>query len=152
MNSYLKVKKFNWVELGGITVICIPAVGNYEQFVDDNFAKSNGFYNPKTKEFTSYQDFYKKKLENGKCLYHKKYLIFKAGYHEKYLKYAEEFFDDISKNKKDSEILNDLADATTYTLVSNTLKIVKRGVFSKEFATERLSKYFKDKNLIQKYI
>lgn len=140
----IKELKFKWKDLKNEEVIAIPAVGNYEKFVTENYMNTTGFYDPKTMIFTSCEDRYIKMLNEGKVLFNKGYLVFKEGFQQEYKSYANEFI----SNVEDKKLLDSLNDVKDYSFVSNMLKIVKRGVVSKEHAITILSKYFKSEDYL----
>ena len=140
----IKVLKFKWKDLKNEEIVAIPAIGNYKKFVTENYMVSTGFYNPKTLEFTSYEDRYIRMLNEGNVIFHKNYLVFKEGYHKEYLKYATEYI----KNIEDKELFNNLKNISDYSFVSNMLKIAKNGVIARDRAINTLSKYFKNENYL----
>lgn len=144
----LKELRFQWKDLKNEEVVAIPAIGNYERFVTENYMNTAGFYNPETLEFTSCEDRYIRMLNEGKILFNKGYLVFKEGYQHEYKAYALEFL----SNVEDKNLLSNLNDVKDYSMVSNMLKIAKKGIVSKEKAIETLGKYFKNEDYLDKVI
>lgn len=140
----IKALKFKWKDLKNEEVVAIPAIGDYHDFVTENYMVSGDYYNPKTQEFISCEDRYIRMLNSGSVLFHKNYLVFKEGYHEEYFNYAKQ----VIEGYEDKELLANLKEVSSYSFIYNTLKIVKSGVLKKERAIVTLSKYFKDEEYL----
>lgn len=142
----LKVNKvFNKL---GIEVVGIKAVGDYQQFVTENFIESSDFYNPITNSFRTYKERYIDMLNKGAGIYYQGYLIFSPGFECAYETYAVDY---LEKCKSDS-LLNNISDISNYSMVKAFLTMCKNGILSKENVIDRLSKYFNNSDDILKYL
>lgn len=132
----------------GIEIVAIKAVGNYSDFVTENFTVSNGFYNPKTNTYRTYKERYIDMLNKGDCLLYKNYLVFAPGFENNYKECANKYI----KGMNNNQLYNDLKDISSYSMVKSFITMCNNGHLSKESTITRLKKYFNNEQLLLNYI